>query len=258
MSEPHHVKGYGWKPDLPDARDKMLRVGPPIALPPRVSHRSVLPPCYDQGQLGSCTGNAIAGAIQHNRIKQRLPDFQSRIPSRLFVYFNERVIERSVPQDNGAMIRDGIKSIAKEGVCFEDLWPYDISKFTVRPTPDCYQAALKTRAVQYSRVPQTEQQMKQTLALGFCIIMGFTCYESFESEQVAKSGILNIPKPGESVVGGHAILVTGYDEETRRFEVRNSWGSNWGMGGYFTTPYEYYTNRQLADDLWVVQLVSSF
>ena len=163
---PRKIKRYGWIPDLPDARDHLYAapVAALRALPTQVDLRPQCPKqIYDQGQLGSCTGNAIAGAIQFDRLKQKLtPDF---IPSRLFIYYNERVIEDTVHTDSGAQIRDGIKSVAKKGVCPEDPdWPYEISKFAEKPSKTAFKDALKNKAVQYSRVAQTRQQMKGCLA----------------------------------------------------------------------------------------------
>src|ERR1700758_3752510 len=132
---PLKIARYGWIPDLPDQRDYVYAAPPRVvrALPTKVDMRPQCPPVYDQGQLGSCTGNAIAGAIEFDQMKQKLS--QVFIPSRLFIYYNERVIEGTVDSDSGAMIRDGIKSVSKEGACPEDMWPYDIGKFRDKPTP---------------------------------------------------------------------------------------------------------------------------
>jgi C1A family cysteine protease len=251
------IKRYGWVPDLPDARDYMYAA--PMAtmakLPTKVDLRSHCPPVYDQGQLGSCTGNAIAGAVQFDREKQKLkPDF---VPSRLFIYYCERVIEGTVESDAGAMIRDGIKVVAKQGVPPESDWPYDISKFAQKPPPKAYADALKDQAVSYSRVSQSLGQMKGCLASGFPFVFGFTVYDSFESQDVAKTGVVPMPATGESVLGGHAVLAVGYDDAHQRFIVRNSWGTGWGMHGYFTMPYAYLTDRGLASDFWTIRLIES-
>ncbi len=253
---PHKIQRYGWIPDLPDARDHVYGAPAAVmaALPTKVDLRPQCPPVYDQGQLGSCTANAIGAAIQFERIKQKLsPDF---VPSRLFIYFNERVIEGTVSTDSGAQIRDGIKSVAKQGACPEPEWPYDISKFTVRPPKADYGDALKDRAVSYSRLAQNSNLLKGCLASGYPFVFGFTVYESFESQAVAKSGIVPMPAPGEQTVGGHAVLAVGYDDSGQRFIVRNSWGTGWGMNGYFTMPYAYVTDSNLADDLWTIRLIS--
>src|SRR6202171_276947 len=128
MTRPRKIARYGWIPDQPDARDH-LYAAPAVflaALPPSADLRRRWPAVYNQGHLGSCTANAIAAAIEVDRIKQKISDF---VPSRLFIYYNERVIEGTVRSDSGAMIRDGIKSVASLGVCPEPEWPYRISEF---------------------------------------------------------------------------------------------------------------------------------
>lgn len=246
--------GYGWIPDLPDKRDykfsaplKLLK-----ALPSKVDLTSKMPPVYDQGQLGSCTSNAIVGAVEYDQILQGNKYF---LPSRLFLYYNERDMEGTVNEDSGAMIRDGIKSMVDLGDCPETVWPYDIPKFAVKPSADCYAQALKNQVLVYRRINYDLNQMKGCLASGFPFIIGFTVYESFESQEVANTGQVPMPGPDEYVLGGHAVLVVGYDDSTQRFIVRNSWGEGWGLRGYFTMPYAYLTDPNLADDFWAINTV---
>lgn len=241
---------YGWRKDLPDQRDHLYAA--PLqgaVLPSSVDLRPGCPTVYDQGQLGSCTANAIAGALEYDQIKQKLPE---ATPSRLFIYYNERVMEHSVSEDAGAEIRDGVKSVNKQGACAELLWPYDISQFAARPTAQCYNAAKAHRTVSYQRVSQSLTQMKACLASGSPIIFGFTVYESFESDAVANTGIVPIPGRHESVLGGHAVLCVGYDDSTQSFTVRNSWGV-WGDKGYCYMPYAYLLSASLASDFWTIK-----
>jgi C1A family cysteine protease len=252
---PHKIKRYGWIPDFPDQRDFAYSAPQEVlqALPPSVDLRPACPPVYDQGELGSCTANAIAGAIEFDRKKQSLPDFA---PSRLFVYYNERALEGTTNSDSGAQIRDGIKSVAQLGACAETEWPYDISKFTVKPAAACYADALNDKAVLYKRLLQTLNQLKGCLASGYPIVCGFSVYESFESQHVAQTGIAPMPGPGEKLLGGHAVAVVGYDDGRNSFTLRNSWGTTWGMQGYFTLPYAYLTEENLSSDFWTIELVS--
>lgn len=252
---------YGWKPDLPDHRD-LLYSAPIVALrtlPAKVDLRKGCPPVYDQGQLGSCTANAIGAALQFDQKKQALKT--AFMPSRLFIYYNERDIEGTVDQDAGAMIRDGIRSVNKLGACSETSWPYDPSPFppnprlTQKPSQKCYAEASKHLAVQYSRVPRTLNQMKGCLASGYPFVFGFTVYQSFESDTVASTGEAPMPGPKEEVLGGHAVLAVGYDESSQRFIVRNSWGTGWAIKGYFTMPYTYLLDANLSDDFWTIRLV---
>ena len=248
-------KWYGWVPDLPDHRDRIFRA--PLArigrLPARVDLRELCPPIWDQGALGSCTAHAIAAALEFGQRKQQLADVFD--PSRLFIYYNERVMEGTVDEDAGAMIRDGIKSVARQGAPHERLWPYRLGKFRVKPPAAAYADARKHAAVLYQRVTQEIGQMRGCLASGYPFVVGFSVYESFESDAVATTGRVPMPKKPERMVGGHAVLAVGYDHTARRFLMRNSWGTSWGDGGAFTMPYEYLLDANLSDDFWTIKLV---
>jgi C1A family cysteine protease len=249
------IERYGWIPDIPDARDHLYAAPASVMrrLPPRVTLRPKCPKVYDQEELGSCTANAIAAAIEFDQMKQGRK--QHFTPSRLFIYYNERVMEGTVDIDSGAMIRDGIKSVGKQGACPERDWPYRIEKFRDRPSRDCYRIARKHKAILYQRLQQTLNQLKGCVASGFPFVFGFTVYESFEAPAVARSGHAPMPKPKDKVLGGHAVLGVGYDESKQWFICRNSWGTGWGMSGYFTLPFAYLTDRGLASDFWTIRLV---
>jgi C1A family cysteine protease len=237
------------------------------SLPAVVDLRPKMPPVYNQGKLGCCTANAIAGALEFDLIKQKLPDF---VPSRLFIYYNERVVEGTVDQDAGAELQDGIHSVAKLGVPPETLWTYsdDDIKFKEKPSPEVYVTASHHKSIQYSSLAQNILTFKQCLASGYPFVFGFTVYSNFEGEQVAQSGELNFPDfNNEQVLGGHAVLAVGYDDHKKVFIIRNSWGAKgvngdkvgWGINGsgYFTIPYEYLVGKDdqgnlLASDFWKI------
>ena len=207
------IQRFGWVPDLPDARDFMYSAPEAVLtkLPKKVDLRSKMPKVYDQGQLGSCTANAIGAAFEFEQIQQKLKDF---MPSRLFIYYNERAMEGTIDSDSGAMIRDGIKSVAKLGVCPETTWPYDIAKFTEKPPRTAYAEAKKHQALVYRRVLANLHQMQGCLASGYPFVFGFTVYESFMSAEVAKTGEVPLPPRSEQLLGGHAVLAVGYDDAT--------------------------------------------
>lgn len=245
---------YGWRPDKPDVRDvpHSLRLRAKLAhvvTPPSFDMRPRMPPVFDQESLGSCTGNAISGAIQYIRLREQQPQF---VPSRLFIYYNERAMEGTINSDAGAEIRDGIKVVVEHGVCPEEHWPYDISQFDVRPSADCYTESMQDLVKSYARVDQSLDSMRACLALDFPIVAGFSVYEAFESPSVASTGVVPMPIRGERALGGHAVLIVGYDDASDVFIVRNSWGVGWGMDGYFTIPYNYLTDSDLASDFWQI------
>ena len=242
---------YGWRKDSPDSRDHLMALAP-VPLPAKVSLRSKMPPVFDQGQLGSCTANAIAGALEYEEVRQGLKTHRL---SRLFIYWNERNMEGTVSSDAGAEIRDGIKSVGKLGAPLETLWPYNLDRFTWKPSKASYAEAIKHEALTYARVAQATTALQTALASGFAVVFGFTVYESFESQAVAASGRVPMPGKGESVLGGHAVVLVGYDTTggAIAWEVRNSWGDTWGDKGYCWFPQSYLTNTNLSSDFWNIK-----
>jgi C1A family cysteine protease len=246
---PRKINGMGWIPQFPDHRDRRLPKLTGVVLPSSVDLRGLMPAVYDQKELGSCTSNAIAAALQLDALKDAMSD--QAVPSRLWIYYQERVIEHTVGQDSGAMLRDGAKAVSTVGCVDESAWPYDISTFMTPPLG----LVPFYKALEYLAVDQDESSVKGCLAEGYPMVFGFTVYDSFESSQVARTGIVPMPGQGEDVLGGHAVLAVGYDDATRRFMVRNSWGDAWGQAGYFEMPYDYLLNGDLATDFWTYRRI---
>lgn len=257
------IKRYGYRRGLLDFRDLPYVSLTRSTLPDSVDLRPQMPPVWDQGELGSCTSHAILAAVQH-RLKADNPTAHVIDGSRLAHYYMERAFEGTESIDNGAEIRDGIKIVLADGVVPESDWPYDISKFTERPPQTLYHKALDYKVTQYQSILQdgSSYHIRHALAEGLPIIIGFSVFESFESNAVAQSGIVPMPQRSEKMVGGHAVLIVGYQD--RQFIVRNSWGSvatgnPWGLNGtgYCLMPADYLTDPNMASDLWVIKKVQA-
>lgn len=269
------IKRYGWKKDHPQRKHK-YSISPPLVLPTVTDLRHSLAIQFDQGDLGSCTANAISAAVSYELKKQGFVF----IPSRLFIYYNERVLEDSVLYDSGAEISDGIKSVATLGVCPEPEWPYIISQFAQAPARQCYIDAKKDIVSGYYSVQQDSllQNLRTCIASGSPVVFGFSVYDSFESTIVAETGNAPLPAANESIVGGHAVLAMGYNDgpdltiipnapnqftqgktykwPSKTVLVQNSWGTDWGISGFFTIPYNYINDPNMADDFWTIRLVN--
>lgn len=240
------ARKLGWIRDLPDHRDHYRMTIPPAVLPAAVDLRPQFPePPYDQGDYGSCIFNAIAGAMQYQQQRQGFPVW---MPSRFFMYFNVREMEGTGSEDAGGQIRDGIKSLNVYGACYEAMWSYEPEHFAAKPTPECYETALNHQSLRYSRIRQYDSYIKATLAEGYPIIFGSTLYQSFMSDEVARTGRVPYPTMLETPIGGHAMLAVGY--EGNAVIVRNSWSQHWGDGGYCYMPMDYLCSTNLSDDLW--------
>lgn len=243
-------KWYGYRPDLPDFRDYYYD---PTVEPSRsVDLRLGFPlPPWNQGQLGSCTAHAVAGVITFDQSRQNLSVV---MPSRLFQYYNSRLLEGTVKKDSGATIRDSIKAYNTYGACPEHDKPYRISSFSRKPSLRAYRHATKHEPVRYARVNQNERDMKSALTAGYPIVIGFSVYESFESQTVADTGVIPMPDTTEQCVGGHAVVLCGYDGD--HWICRNSWDTDWGDAGYFYMPTPYLLNADLAEDFWIIQQIT--
>lgn len=236
-----------WTPDLPDHRDRVYAAASTKRLPKKVDlrEREGMRPVKNQGSLGSCTGHAVGSYVDY--LNPNEPN-----TSRLFIYYNERLLEGTVKEDAGAQIRSGIKAVAKFGACKESLHPYRIKDFDNKPSKRAYADAQQNRIVSYERV-KTLKELKASLAEGHPVVFGMMLYESFETNAVAATGKVPMPGKDEASLGGHAVLAVGYDDKTKRVLVRNSWGPNWGDNGHFTMPYEYIADRDLCDDFWMIR-----
>jgi len=235
---------YGWIPSLPNRAKKysaaFLGV---LDLPTSIDLRPKCPPVYDQGQVGSCVGNGTSFVVEFIQ-----PSLGT--PSRLFVYYNARLLENDTNQDGGAQIHDGVQGVVTYGIIPETEWPYDVNQVTTQPPQQCYTDARKDVVTNYFAL-NSNQDIKQCLAAGFPIVFGMTVYESFESDGVAQTGIVPMPAASEQTVGGHCMAIVGYNDTTERWIVRNSWGSSWGQAGYCEIPYTY--TDQFASDYWTVR-----
>ncbi|WP_018630346.1 C1 family peptidase [Niabella aurantiaca] len=245
----------GWIPDLPDARDFIYAAPLKIMrrLPAKSDLRKTCPPIYDQGSLGSCTANALGAAFEFGKKKLRKKTFR---PSRLFLYYNEREMMHTVQSDSGAYLRDGIKSLNKQGICPEKDWPYREAAFAQKPPAACYKTALKNQVLSYWRVPVSLTSIKGCLAEGYPFSFGFSVYESFLTKKVADTGVMPLPDISkESLMGGHAVLAVGYNDDKQMVLVRNSWGKTWGISGYFWMPYTFISNTAFCQDFWTIRNV---
>jgi C1A family cysteine protease len=282
--------GMGWLPDPPDFRDytfeqdsvsarlralgetapvsEMLKkigaAAAPAKLPATVDLRSFCSPIENQGALGSCTANAGVGLLEYFERRAYGRDIDG---SRLFLYKATRNLLHLVG-DTGAWLRSTMGAMALFGVPPEEYWPYVVAGFDNEPPAFLYAFAQNFQAITYYRLdppgiarPALLDRIKTNLGVGLASMFGFTVYSSY-SQSNTNGGAFPFPRPGDTVVGGHAVVAVGYDdtkkvtntapggtETTGALLLRNSWGTGWGDAGYGWLPYEYVL-RGLAVDWW--------
>jgi C1A family cysteine protease len=249
---PMRIPKFHWVRDIPDTRDYKYALTN-VRQTNIVDLRPYCSSIEDQGNLGSCTGNAIAGAIELlNKRENKTFDV-----SRLFIYYFERLFIGTVNYDSGAYIRDGIKTCYMYGASLESLWPYVINKFKTRPSSSAVNDASNRKVTLYQRIVD-HQGCLDALSNGYPVVVGFDVYSSFQSSIVARTGIMPYPNTKkESLLGGHAVLLVGYDKNKQVYIARNSWGSRWGDKGYFYMPFQVIQNPTMSGDFWIIKSVSN-
>lgn len=249
-------KGTGWLPEPEDPRDYKLAQ----LIPNLKASSTVTQPMFvdlqgqsavrDQGQVGSCTGFATTAAVEYLRRKP-LEDVYETLYSPLFVYYNARATIGEELMDEGAYVRDAVKSVANIGASRERDWMYyeEYRMFSTKPNDRAYKSAKSWKVGGYYRCNGLAD-VKKALAAGFPVVGGFICFSNMNTQTVWNTGI--IPLPSGSIQGGHAVCFVGYDDVKRLVKFKNSWGTYWGDDGYGYLPYEFF-ERMFADDLWVLE-----
>jgi C1A family cysteine protease len=209
---------------------------------------------YDQLHLNSCSANALAAALRYDELKEGLREVPE--PSRLFIYFNERVVANVVDRDAPVSLRDGYRTIAKVGACPERMWPYEPRRFKRPPTAGCYEAATRHKAIEYFRIRRLLSHLRGCLAERFPFVFGLAVHKSMFHRPTRQTGVVSVPSRHDKVVGGHAVMAVGYDHSKRQLIFRNSWGQAWGDRGYGYLPYQFLMSATLSWDFWTMRRVS--
>jgi C1A family cysteine protease len=222
--------------DPRDDRDLFYKAPVDVVVPPRVDLRPWCSPIECQSNLGSCVGQAVVGAFELMVNKFYPGRFEDL--SRLFVYYNARLLEDSVDFDSGVYLKDGLKAVHKFGVCAEEVWPYLIDKFNVMPSHGSYIDAESRVVDRYHRI-ETISDSIHIINSGYPVITGIEVFGDFDNLGTESSPILPMPTEADESLGGHAVVIVGYDNNMQYFICRNSYGEEWGDLGYFYMPYTY-------------------
>jgi C1A family cysteine protease len=244
------IKSFGWVPDSKDERDRKYTLKSAVNLLSKVDFRDRFPRVWNQGSLGSCTAHAVGAACLYQDIYDE--DSPITVPSLLYIYYMTRALEGTIGIDAGATIRNTVKAVVKFGYPIDDLWPYKISDFRKRPDDNVIRSAAREKVSSYERIDRDLSHIQEVLSHGDPIVFGFTVYESVYGQDVEKTGVIPIPKKKEKVIGGHAVLACGYDDERQALIIRNSWGKEWGEAGYGYLPYHFVENAKHSGDFWTV------
>jgi C1A family cysteine protease len=239
-----YARDFRVKADPQDWRDRYYNFARIESPRDRVDLRPWASPVEDQLHLGSCVGQAVVGAYE--LLLNRLDKTKFTDLSRLFVYYNARLLDNITGEDVGAYVRDGVKAVNKYGVCSEQVWPYLINRFAEPPSIASYEDAKLRTIKKYYRIEKIED-IVDALNADCPVVTSMNVYDSFDDLEYSKDYILAMPKANENIIGGHAVTFVGYDLPKRLFLARNSFGEDWCMDGYFWVPFDY-AERDFMDN----------
>lgn len=236
--------GFSVKASEYDFRDVMyIRGSRPLR--PVVDMRDLASAVEEQLNVGSCIGNALVGAYEI-LLKRDEPHLQVDL-SRLFVYYNARLLEGTTGVDDGATVRDGMKALRTDGVCTESLWPYDLKLLYKKPSDEAYADGHRRTIKNYYRLTSVED-MLDALNSNTPVVIGTSTYNGF-NDLTASNPIIHKPCSTDMVSGSHAMCLVGYDLEKKLFLVRNSFGTDWGASGYCWITFEFAAREFF--DTWI-------
>lgn len=257
---------YGCIPDLvgADRGVKLARTTPTMTaseLPEESNDLSLaFPPRMSQYSEGSCVWHSVTTAMRYNWINNGQPD----IPlSRNQGYYDTRKREGTTASDAGCQIHNAINVAIEVGVCREELWPYDLTRWMEAPPDSVYADAIKHQGLEKMSVDVDPLAIRTALYIGKPVIIGISVFPSFESDHTATTGLVQMPGSAERVLSAHSMII--FKRSAAGFHARNWWeeydqdGSvvvPWGMGGDCIIPEAYFT-PEYAADLWVLLMTEA-
>jgi C1A family cysteine protease len=245
-------RNYPVKLCKPNPLHQKYNAATPVVIPNLVDWTSQFPPTDDQEQTSSCTAHGICGHLERLEIVQKETYVKL---SRDFVYYGERDIEHDVNKDAGAIIANGIHFVCTAGAAPEAIWQFSAQDLFAKPSMEAYKEAAAHKGLQPFAIGQSATDIQHALASGNTIIFGISVFSSLESNEVARTGLVPMPSTHDEAMGGHCIVLVGYDRIKKLYKFRNSWGP-WGDNGYGYLPFDYVHDPALASDFFTIAKIS--
>ena len=227
-----------------DPRDYEYKLKVPMNIKLPLQHEIIPRAIYNQGDIGSCSANAICNQIMG------LKDYtDNTYPSRLYQYYNSRLLEGNIKEDTGATYRSAYKALSKFGFCDEKLCEYDTKQYKVEPSKECYDTANKSLIKKYQSLIPSIYAIEYAISQNLIVTFGTIIYDNF-NDYDKTDFIIPYPKGGQ--LGGHAICICAYDHSKRLFKIVNSWGPEWGINGTAWMHYDHVIDQNYSFDFWTI------
>lgn len=211
------------------------------------------PELVEQGNMDSCVPTCLSTIFYYNSFKQG--NYLNFRISRLFLYYNARELYQEISDDNGARIIDCIKILKKIGSPPEMAHPYNEKFIYKKPNNLSFKLAKYCKLLGFKELQRNE--IKKNLLLNYPVICGIKVYDNFNNEKTIKTGKVLLPENNDEIIGGHSIIIVGYDDNKQKYTFINSWGKSWGNDGFGYIPYDYINNVDLADEFFILTQITN-
>lgn len=232
------IGGFTLKQSNPDYRDHIYKTGQ-TNLRPTVDLREWASPVQDQLNLNSCSAVAVTDAYELS-VNRLYPNMSTEL-SKLFIYYNSRLLEGIEKIDDGTTLRSTLKAGAHFGLCAEELWPYNFANLNIKPTPVSYRDGSYRVIPKYDRLFDL-QAILSAINDNYSVVVGLKLFYEFLTLN-KDNYTIPIPEYKSRNLGTHAMSLVGYDLEKQFLIAKNSFGKNWGLDGYCQIPFQYVQNN---------------
>jgi len=267
---------YGLLSSLPDHAapgfpSHLVKAPAPSAWPRRAFVSGRIPKVKNQGTQGSCDGHACCSFGERLYLRWK-PQVGPVVFSPAFAYAMERILEGTFTQgDVGAMISSAVQvpdpKAGGFGWCPLTDMPYDENVCNVRPNAAQIATAAQYPGGAFHTIGNVIANIKSCILSDYTAVIGVAVYDSFESDDAARTGLIPYPNLSrETLQGGHALhALIGYDDDIRcpgapnpgAVWFENSWDVTWGTkcpvsddpGGFGLLSYDFLANPNLTTDV---------
>jgi hypothetical protein len=216
-------------------------------------YKDYFPEIADQGNIESCVPTCISTVYYYLTMKQS--NYLNFRISRLYLYYQFRKLYDDVKLDEGSTIRDCINILHKDGIVPEFLYPYIETKVFNNPSEFLEKYSRFCKCLGFENI--SRKVIRQNLLLDNPVLCGIKLFESIYKDEVKNTGIINYSEEYDKILGGHCIILVGFDNNKKYYKFINSWGPTWGDKGFGYLPYEYIKNIRLSNEFYIIKNISN-
>ncbi|MEM7163054.1 MAG: C1 family peptidase [Bacteroidota bacterium] len=213
------------------------------------SLKKYCPEIRNQGNVNSCVGWAVGYAAYTIEVAKHyewtdLSLITANAFSAMFIYNQIKVGKSQC--GIGSQIINALELLKDNGDVYSRDFDYPKSDCERQPTPELIEKALKFKIKDFYALFMSDDDYskkvnatKNSIQRGSPVIIGMNVEKAFLK---LKTDVWKPSYKPHEKIGGHAMVVIGFDDKKGAFEIMNSWGDQWGEKGFFWISYNDFSN----------------